>query len=112
LAGLSPNLNTYPGGFTCALQGVALLLEPTREIRLTGEEKSKELGEMIQLTNQIFAPETSITVQYETNITNPKIKAEMRRQRQKATAQICQNFSCIAPVTDLETLADALRRTP
>jgi hypothetical protein len=62
LAGLSPNLNTFPAGFTCALQGVALLLEPTREIRLTGEEKSKGLSELIQLTNQIFAPETSTTV--------------------------------------------------
>lgn len=111
LAGLAPKLNTLPAGFTCALQGVALLLEPTRELLLTGEEKSKGLSELIVLTNQIFAPETSTTVQYETNGANPEFKAETERQGQSARAYICHNFSCLDPVTDRETLAAALRKT-
>ena len=116
LAGLAPSLHAYPAGFTCGLQGAALLLEPTREIVLAGEEQSTELDAMIQVINRTFAPETTALLRPDTE--NGTIKQlapftqQMDKHQQPAAAYICQNFTCRKPVTEAKELGTLLQEVP
>jgi uncharacterized protein YyaL (SSP411 family) len=116
LKGLAPSLHSYPGGFTSALQGAALLLEPTREMVLAGEERSKELKEMIQTADQIFAPETTTLLRLNTkNGAITKIapfSEQISSHLYPAAAYICENFSCREPITAIEDLASILKQRP
>ena len=116
LIGLSPYFKSYPAGFTCALQGAALLLEPTREIVLAGKLKSAEMKDMVQVINQIFAPETEvIQIENEENGTISKLAPftqYMSRPEIPVAAYICQNFSCQKPITKAEELATQLKEGP
>ena len=116
LLGLSPYLKSYPAGFTCALQGAALLLEPTREMVMAGNQKSTEMNNMIQVINQIFAPETEvIQIENAENGTITKLAPftqHMSRPKMPAAAYVCQNFSCQKPITKAEELATLLKSAP
>ncbi len=116
LSGLSPYLTSYPAGFTCALQGVELLLESTREVVLAGAELSEEIKNLEQIMNQVFAPETEVirllgTENAEINKLAP-FTQQMGRQSKPAAAYVCQSFSCREPITDAAELATLLKEVP
>ncbi len=111
LTAITPSLQSYPAGFTAALQGVALLLEPTREVVLVGDKKSDRLTALIETTNQVFAPETSTVLQNEAIAQLAPFTQQMAKQR-TAAAYICQNNSCRPAISDPNELAALLTTTP
>lgn len=116
MTGLSPYLQSYPSGFTCALQAISMLTETTREIVLAGDEKSREMKSLINTVNQIFSPETEVLQLAETANGTIKNFAPFTQQfgppQEPAVAFVCQKFSCQAPVSSTETLTGLLKETP
>ena len=83
---------------------------------MAGNQKSTEMNNMIQVINQIFAPETEVI-----QIKNAEIGTitklapftqHMSRPEMPAAAYLCQNFSCQKPITTAEELATLLKNAP
>lgn len=116
LDGLAPYLNAYPAGFTSALQGAALLLEPSRQVVLTGQSEHPTLKDLIRTSNQVFTPESVFllhgTGKHSGVISRLVPFTQHLNPVKQPAAHICQNLSCQRPVFSVEELKTALSEPP
>ncbi len=110
----SGGIGQYPWGFTHFLMGVDFMLGPTREIVIAGKLGAADTGAMLNTARQAFLPNATLLFHQsgEAGRQIEKVVPFLKEQRpvdEKATAYICENYACRAPVTDPQQFADKLR---
>ncbi len=96
---------THPSGYTYFLTGLGFHLGATREIVIAGRPGNPAVEKMLQAVRRRFLPET-VTIFHPEGEAGKDIEKlapflkEQRQVNETATAYICQNFACQAPVTD------------
>ncbi len=107
------HISKQPTGFTAMLCGVDLAVGPTKEVVLAGDRETYELQEMAGLVRRAFHPRTVLLhapSDGSMDALSP-FTANYEPVDGKATAYVCQNFSCDQPTTVREVLAEQLERT-
>jgi uncharacterized protein YyaL (SSP411 family) len=109
LQAFSGNVSRYPTGYAYFLMALDFALGPTQEVVLTGPMHS--LQAMSQTVHTAFLPHTVVLVKpTDQKAAMNKIDQLVPAARDQApiddqaTAYVCQNFSCHAPVTTLDAL--------
>lgn len=109
------SIGEQPWGYTHFLMGVDLLLGPARVIVIAGREGDADTEAMLRAVRQTFLPNAVVVFhpegeagrQIEKLVPNLKDK---RMVDGKATAYICENYACQAPVTDHRQFVEMLRQ--
>jgi uncharacterized protein YyaL (SSP411 family) len=84
---------------------------PGKDIILSGEEQETEIKAMIKEINSTYLPFATVvlnTGDKRLKSINPEISAHKSLQG-KATAYICENFTCKEPVTDLQKFLEYIK---
>jgi len=84
---------------------------PGKDIILSGEEQEQGTKAMIKEINSTYQPFATVilnTGDEGLNSINPEIKTHKALQG-RATAYICENFSCREPITDLQKFSESIR---
>ncbi len=115
LEAFTGKVRVYPAAFTQFLQGAALLLEPTREVVITGEPGAEDTRALLEAARTAYAPETSVLLRpadgHELEEIAP-FTAEMAPVGGRAAAYACQDFACRQPITEPEELRALLAAPP
>ena len=94
------NIKSAPYAYTQFLCGVDFTIGPSYEIVISGDEKSEDTKKMVSAVRKEFAPNKVL-------ILNPEGK-NFCPINGKATAYVCQNYSCKSPTTDVNALIDLI----
>lgn len=95
------------------LSGTGFMLGPSREIVIAGKAGHADTEAMLSAIRRAFMPETTVVFHPEGQAGSEieKLVPFLREQRSiggKATAYICENQVCQAPVTDYQEFAELL----
>ncbi len=107
------NISELPWGHAHFLSGISLMLGPAREIVIAGQAGHEDTEAMLSAIRRAFMPETTVVFHPEDQGGSEieKLVPHLREQRSvdgKATAYICENQACQAPVTDYQEFAELL----
>ncbi|MGE5397453.1 MAG: thioredoxin domain-containing protein, partial [Chitinophagales bacterium] len=94
-------VNGYPPGYLHFLSALMFDILPGRQVVLVGKKEEEGMEELISVVNSRFLPNT-ILIHHEGN-GNGQDKDKgitYHRVDGKATAYVCQDFTCQAPVTE------------
>jgi len=100
-------IESYPTGYTHMLMSLLFINGKASEIVLVGDRKDESAERMLRLANKSFLPFT-VTVFKDKEAVDSDIAgiapytAEQVTIDDKTAAYICENFSCRAPVTEVE----------
>jgi hypothetical protein len=87
------------------------LIGPAREVAIIGDPAAPDTQALLGVVNRAFRPNlvlASATPEDTTAQAAIPLLQERPQREGKATAYVCQNFTCQAPVTEPETLAAQL----
>lgn len=110
-----PTIQAYPQGYAHFLSGVDFYLGPSREIILAGQTGSPPILAMQQLLQRQFLTNTVLLFRPSDREETREIESlapfvkDHTALDDGATAYVCQNYACLAPVTDLAELAKLLQ---
>ncbi|HYF82181.1 MAG TPA: thioredoxin domain-containing protein [Clostridia bacterium] len=104
----------YPMGYTHMLMALLFVNSKASEIVIVGNREDQSAGRMFSMVNDHFLPFTVVVFKDEEAVAAgiTSIAAYTEGQimiEDKATAYVCENFSCRAPVTDLKELENIIR---
>ena len=102
-------INQHPTAYTFFLTAALYYNQPGRDIVIVGKREEKDTRAMIETINDRFLPDTLIIFKDPAEKTLDEIVPfieDMTMIDNKATAYICENFSCQQPITDIEDLKD------
>jgi hypothetical protein len=110
LVGRSPE--EYPAFLTAYGRHV----EPIRKVVIVGEKSASDTLALLHAARQYYAPETivllrAIGADEETNHPLDSMTAAMKPLNGKATAYICSNSGCYAPLTEPSKLRQEFARS-
>lgn len=93
-------VKSAPVAYTQFLAGLDCIIGPSSEIVIVGDEKSEDTKEMLAAVRKEFVPNKILLL-------NPKGK-NFSMINGKATAYVCQNYSCKSPTMDVDSLRQIL----
>ncbi|MCB1044521.1 MAG: thioredoxin domain-containing protein [Acidobacteria bacterium] len=99
----SNQVRRYPSGHTQLLSALWYAFAPKKEVVLAGP-----VEEMVHRLNRVYTPETVVLVHKPGLSDSAPFVAEQRAKGHKATAYVCRNFSCQAPIYDADELVRAV----
>ncbi len=107
---LSGQVSRYPAGFSALLHSAALVLEPGRELVITGEQDAPLTQELLRIAARHYCPETTVLLRTpETSAQLDEIAPFTREMRPHvAAAYLCQAGTCQLPLTSAQELARLL----
>jgi uncharacterized protein YyaL (SSP411 family) len=110
----SETLNVTPSAYTQFLSGLLLALRPSTEIIVVGDRYANDTREILAIIREKFSPGSTILFKDTSSSANElSVLAPFTLQYTalagKATAYVCRDQSCDAPVYDLEKLKKILR---
>lgn len=102
-------IEDYPMGYTHMLMTLLFINSKANEIVIVGSREDQNSRRMLELANTRFLPFTTVIFKDEDAVAAgiTSIAAYTEGQimiEDKATAYICENFACRAPVTDITEL--------
>ena len=98
-------MTQYPGAFTYWLGTLEFALAKPKEIAIIGQLGNEDTQNMLQSLLRPYRPNQIVAVADENDITRHPELVEARPSREgKATAYVCQNFTCKQPVTTVTEL--------
>ncbi len=113
IGAFAEGINQHPTAYTFFLTAALFNKQPGRDIVIVGKRDEKDTRVMIEAVNERFLPDTLVIFKDPAEKTLdeiiPFIK-DMAMIDNKATAYICENFSCQQPITDIEGLKDTIRK--
>jgi uncharacterized protein YyaL (SSP411 family) len=117
LQAFSRQVGDHPTGYPQFLQGAALILDPTREVVVSGPAKREDTQALLQAVWETYAPETVALLRPATDAAGQIAKlapfaSGMKPVRGAAAAYVCQNFTCQQPLTDPAQLRSTLANPP
>ena len=111
----SGQMDAYPSAHTQLLQALDFMIGPTQEVVIAGARREPSTKAMLAVLHQRFLPRTvSLLVPGEEEKERlarlaPFVK-EMVPVERKATAYVCRQYACQAPVTDPAAMEKALNQ--
>jgi uncharacterized protein YyaL (SSP411 family) len=95
------------------MSGLDFYLGPTREVVIAGKSGDALVESMLKAVRRRFMPETVIAFNPDDGAGTDleKLAPFLKEQRAingKATAYVCQNYACQAPITDYQQFIDTL----
>lgn len=104
-------IKEHPTGYAFMLMALLFVNSKAREVVIVGDREKKEFRSMLDILNKNFLPYTVVIAKdaeaVESGLTGIAGFTEGQVMiDDKATAYICENFACMAPVTDLEKFKD------
>ncbi len=99
LKGFGGTVNQAPTAHTQFLQAVDFAVGPSREVVVAGDLASWDNREMVSAIRRQYSPRKVVMV---------KITPEQPMIDGKATAYVCENFSCKLPTTDIKEMLKLL----
>ena len=113
LSAFASTVKQYPLGYSALLAAAISLLYPSREVIVVGDRHSHEVEQMLELINTTFLPNSTFLFRSTTGdgVTDLNRRlSEYQPLGGQATAYVCQNYSCQAPVTSTSDLKRMLVR--
>lgn len=107
----SEQINRAPAGFGQMLQAVDFGLGPAFEIVIAGEREADDTRSMLREIRKRFIPRKVVVLNDPREDSIRKLApytADQTMKEQKATAYVCQNYSCERPVTDAEEMMNLI----
>jgi hypothetical protein len=108
LSALQGPMSQYPGAFTYWLGSLEFALAAPKEIAVIGQLENEDTKAMLNTLFAPYRPNQIVAAAAEDAIDgHPELVAGRPMQHGKATAYVCQKFTCKQPVTtvsELETL--------
>ncbi len=97
-----------PGAYTHFLSGVYFFMGPAREVVIAGQADDPHVAKMLRVLQRKFLPDMVAAFHPEGEAGKDierlaPFLAEQRSIEGKATAYLCENYSCRAPVTDYDS---------
>ncbi len=110
-------VRSYPAGFTAYLTGLAVLVEPTREVVIAGQPGHDDTGALVAAVRRVYAPEAAAVLAPPGEAGGAirdlaPFVAGMTPVGGQAAAYLCQNATCQAPLVEPGALAAALATPP
>jgi hypothetical protein len=104
LQAFAGSIEQYPPGYSFSLMALQLATGPAREIVIAGERGSEEVKQLRAVLRDSYQP-LAVIACHDPNDTLADIAPaiqEKTMQDGKATVYVCENFTCSAPLTDVE----------
>ncbi len=111
LAQVATPAQRYPTSFAQWLSAVAFAVGDTVEIALIGDTTSPDLGTLLDVVRQAYRP-LAVVAAGESDGTAVPLLSDRPLRDGRATAYVCRNFACRAPVVEAQDLAVQLASTP
>jgi uncharacterized protein YyaL (SSP411 family) len=109
----SGQVTEYPMAYTQFLIAMDFMLGPSQEIVVAGDPEDKRTQEMITMIHRAFLPRTVLLLRPDDESAQRIVKSapflkEMIAVKGKPAVYVCTQYACQAPITDVETLSQAL----
>ncbi len=107
-------VENHPTGYTFFLQGIDFYLGPTREVVIAGRPDADDTKVMLSAVRSQYNPQT-VVIFHPEGATGKEIEAlvpfvqEQRLANDRATAYVCHNYACQAPVNDVAEFMELLK---
>ncbi|MFN3533611.1 MAG: thioredoxin domain-containing protein [Candidatus Brocadia sp.] len=104
-------INQHPSGYTQFLCALDFALGPTKEIVIAGEPNQKDTRQILEEIWKCFLPRKVLLVNSTKDKSLEEIAEFVKEQRPiegKATAYVCENFTCKAPTNDINKIVQLL----
>ncbi len=113
---LVAEMSRYPVGYTQLLQSASWLLQPTREVAIVGTRGDPATEAMLSVVRKLKLAQTVVLFKAvkdsATVVSMAPFLKHMPLVNERATAYVCQNFSCREPLTDVRKLQTILNSLP
>ncbi len=103
-------VNHYPRYYTHLLQSLIACLNPNKDIVIAGNIEDEEVRDFISKLNQNSSSYFTIILNHDDSslmTINQNLK-EKGKINNKTTVYICENYSCIAPITNLDEALEVI----
>lgn len=112
-AAFADRASHYPAGHTYLLMSVMFANAKGSEIVIAGERENSQTQSLLSVINKSFLPYTVVVVKDTASGNELRELAPYTEGQNmidyKATAYICENFACRAPITDIDELERAIK---
>jgi len=111
----SGEVSAYPMAYTYLMCALLFALGISREIVITGDLATESTKSMLNLIRSVYMPDTLVLFKPERGEHEllkklvPKIQEMSSLEEGKATAYVCENYTCKAPTSDLQRLEEMLK---
>ncbi|MEW8956025.1 thioredoxin domain-containing protein [Clostridium sp.] len=112
LKSFSKDINSYPRAYSFSLISLLFYKNPTRNIVVMAEDRDEKTKEIIDLINEEFNP-FNLSIFYSKKSKLSETIESLKSYEiidGKPTVFVCENFSCMEPITDIEDLKKILHR--
>lgn len=104
-------IRQYPAGYTQFLCALDFSLGPTKEIVIAGEPNQKDTEQILTAIGKRFLPRQVLLLRSQKDKILEEIAPFVKEQKpidNKATAYICENYACKAPICDIDKIIHLL----
>ena len=111
LRALADVIVQHPAAFGEVLAALDFALSPVKEIAILGDLRAADSRALLAVVNERYLPNSVLAAAFPTDIESIQaipLLEDRPMKDGKATAYVCQNFTCLAPVTTPEELAKLL----
>ena len=111
----SDTIREIPSGYTQFLASLYFVLSPTTELVIVGDPKARDTKEMLALLEENFLPDVVVLLKHPADQTDrlaalAPYTTDHTLINGKATAYVCQGYSCKIPTTDPSLLFKLLSK--
>jgi len=105
----SNQIQQYPAAFVCFAYTLAMAMDPSQEVVITGDPDRLDTREMAEVLRSEYLPEM-VAVFVPTTTDRSRIVSlapyvtDMKPIKNSATAYVCRNYACQAPTTNIEEM--------
>ena len=108
----APQIKKQPVAYTHFLSALMMAKNPPRQLVITGQRERETTREMLEIVNKEFLPFTA-SLFYSPEKKRLKkiipVLEERELATEKTTALICQDYSCLPPITEAKKLREVLQ---
>jgi uncharacterized protein YyaL (SSP411 family) len=111
LRALADVIVQHPAAFGEVLGALDFALSPVKEIAIVGDLRAADCRALLEVVNERYLPNSVLAAAFPTDIESMQAIPLLQDRPMKdgrATAYVCQNFTCLAPVTTPEELVKLL----
>jgi len=104
------SIKENPNSYTHFMMALLFANVPTQEIVIAGEKEDEGTKEMLVEINKRFLPFTTVVLNHGIEALYELVPFARQQERveNQATAYVCENFACSAPITDIEQFIQLL----
>lgn len=109
-------IEEHPMAYSYLMCALLFAFGISREIIIAGEKDSESTKLMLKAVRSIYMPDTVVLFNPEGSEDKlleqlvPEIRNKSTLEKGKATAYVCENYTCNAPTTDLQKLMEMLKK--